>query len=93
MLVGQPPVCGTLSHPLPRCLHSRWLPRHPCTKHVCARAHSPHNARKQAFEAMKSAKLPRCYYDVMDQMKTNPSGNTPYTPSLSRLYGLRESIK
>jgi alanine-glyoxylate transaminase/serine-glyoxylate transaminase/serine-pyruvate transaminase len=41
---------------------------------------------------MKTAKLPRCYYDFMDQLKTNPAGSTPYTPSLSLLYGLRESL-
>lgn len=41
---------------------------------------------------MKTAKLPRCYYDFADQLKTNPDGNTPYTPSLHLLYGLRESL-
>jgi alanine-glyoxylate transaminase/serine-glyoxylate transaminase/serine-pyruvate transaminase len=47
----------------------------------------------QALASMKTAKLPRCYYDFMDQLKTNPAGSTPYTPSLAMLYGLRESIK
>jgi aspartate aminotransferase-like enzyme len=42
---------------------------------------------------MKTAKLPRCYYDFMDQLKTNPAGSTPYTPSLAMLYGLKESIR
>jgi hypothetical protein len=28
----------------------------------------------QALDAMKTAKLPRCYYDFMDQLKTNPAG-------------------
>lgn len=47
----------------------------------------------QALEAMKSAKLKRVYYDFADMLRTNPSGNVPYTPCLSLLYGLRESIK
>jgi len=42
---------------------------------------------------MKTAKLPRVYYDFQDQLDTNPSGNTPYTPSLHLLYGLEESLK
>ena len=41
---------------------------------------------------METATLPRCYYDFQDQLKTNPSGNTPYTPSLHLLYGLQESL-
>lgn len=28
----------------------------------------------QALEAMKTAKLPRVYYDFLDQLKTNPAG-------------------
>jgi hypothetical protein len=28
----------------------------------------------QALDHMKTAKLPRCYYDFMDQLKTNPAG-------------------
>lgn len=47
----------------------------------------------QALGSMKTAKLPRCYYDFMDQLKTNPAGSTPYTPSLAMLYGLKESIR
>ncbi|KAF6266398.1 pyridoxal phosphate-dependent transferase [Scenedesmus sp. NREL 46B-D3] len=49
-------------------------------------------ASDKALDHMKTAKLPRCYYDFMDQLKTNPAGSTPYTPSLSMLYGLKESI-
>ena len=50
-------------------------------------------ASPKAFEAMKSAKLRRVYYDFADMLRTNPSGNVPYTPSLPLLYGLRESVK
>ncbi|PNW87868.1 hypothetical protein CHLRE_01g005150v5 [Chlamydomonas reinhardtii] len=50
-------------------------------------------ASPKALEAMKSAKLKRVYYDFADMLRTNPSGNVPYTPCLSLLYGLRESIK
>ncbi len=47
----------------------------------------------QALEAMKTAKLRRCYFDFLDMLKTNPSGNVPYTPTLSLLYGLQESVR
>ncbi|GIL80982.1 hypothetical protein Vretimale_9319 [Volvox reticuliferus] len=50
-------------------------------------------ASPKALEAMKSAKLKRVYYDFADMLRTNPSGNVPYTPSLAMLYGMRESIK
>eukprot|EP00239_Pterosperma_sp_CCMP1384_P010189 CAMPEP_0197864078 /NCGR_PEP_ID=MMETSP1438-20131217/42008_1 /TAXON_ID=1461541 /ORGANISM="Pterosperma sp., Strain CCMP1384" /LENGTH=379 /DNA_ID=CAMNT_0043482185 /DNA_START=207 /DNA_END=1346 /DNA_ORIENTATION=+ len=49
-------------------------------------------ASPKAMELSKSAKLNRVYYDFKDQTATNPSGNTPYTPSIPLLYGLRESI-
>jgi aspartate aminotransferase-like enzyme len=32
------------------------------------------------------------YYDLEDQLATNPSGNVPYTPSIPLLYGLRETL-
>lgn len=47
----------------------------------------------QALEAGKSAKLRRVYYDFADYLRTNPTGNVPYTPSLPLLYGTQESIK
>ncbi|CAD7703529.1 unnamed protein product [Ostreobium quekettii] len=46
----------------------------------------------KAIEARKTSTLKKVYYDIDDQMKTNPSGGTPYTPSLHLLYGLRESL-
>ena len=32
------------------------------------------------------------YYSWEDQLKTNPSGNVPYTPSLMLLHGLQETL-
>jgi alanine-glyoxylate transaminase/serine-glyoxylate transaminase/serine-pyruvate transaminase len=49
-------------------------------------------ASDKALEAGKTAKLPRVYYSFEDQLKTNPSGNVPYTPSLMLLHGLKESL-
>ncbi|KAG2490049.1 hypothetical protein HYH03_011514 [Edaphochlamys debaryana] len=48
---------------------------------------------KKALDHMKTAKLKRVYYDFADMLRTNPSGNVPYTPTLSLLYGMRESLK
>jgi aspartate aminotransferase-like enzyme len=79
----------------PTLLLSRCCCRAECWKALtssAAAATSPHT-HAQALEAMKTAKLPRCYYDFEDQLKTNPAGSTPYTPSLSMLYGLKESIR
>ncbi len=47
----------------------------------------------QALEAGKHATLKRCYYDFADYLRTNPTGNVPYTPSLPLLYGTKESIR
>jgi len=49
-------------------------------------------ASPKALAAMKTATSKRCYFDFADQLKTNPSGSVPYTPCLSLLYGLRESL-
>jgi len=42
--------------------------------------------------ARKSAGLKRVYYDWDDQLKTNESGNTQYTPINQTLWGLRASL-
>jgi alanine-glyoxylate transaminase/serine-glyoxylate transaminase/serine-pyruvate transaminase len=47
----------------------------------------------QALEAGKTAQSRRCYYDFADMLRTNPSGNVPYTPSLPLLYGLKKSLQ
>jgi alanine-glyoxylate transaminase/serine-glyoxylate transaminase/serine-pyruvate transaminase len=46
----------------------------------------------KAREASARAELSRCYFDFEDMRKTNADGWFPYTPALSMLYGLRESI-
>jgi alanine-glyoxylate transaminase/serine-glyoxylate transaminase/serine-pyruvate transaminase len=48
----------------------------------------------KAIEISKTtAKSKRCYFDWADMLRTNPSGNVPYTPETQMLYGLRESLK
>ncbi|HXV36238.1 MAG TPA: aminotransferase class V-fold PLP-dependent enzyme, partial [Myxococcota bacterium] len=47
---------------------------------------------QKALDARKRAGLKRCYFDFDDMRNTNPSGWFPYTPALSLLYGLRESL-
>lgn len=47
----------------------------------------------KAIAASKTATSKRVYFDFADMLRTNPSGNVPYTPTLALLYGLRQSIK
>lgn len=47
----------------------------------------------KAIEASKTATSKRVYFDFADMLRTNPSGNVPYTPELQMLYGLRESLR
>ncbi|MEW5319545.1 MAG: hypothetical protein WDW38_010690 [Sanguina aurantia] len=49
-------------------------------------------ASNKALACMKTATSKRCYFDFADQLRTNPSGSVPYTPSLPLLYGLREAV-
>ncbi len=49
-------------------------------------------ASQKALAAMKDAQCTRCYFDLADHMRTNPSGYFPYTPALPLLYGLREAL-
>ena len=50
-------------------------------------------ASEKALEARESAKLPRCFFDFGDMIRSNATGYFPYTPSLPLLYGLCESLK
>lgn len=50
-------------------------------------------ASKKALGMGKTAQLRRCYYDFADYLRTNPTGNVPYTPSLPLLYGTQESVR
>ena len=47
----------------------------------------------QALDAGASSASNRCYYDFWDMLRTNPTGNVPYTPSLPLLYGLKKSLQ
>jgi alanine-glyoxylate transaminase / serine-glyoxylate transaminase / serine-pyruvate transaminase len=49
-------------------------------------------ASKKALAAGKTATSKRCYYDFADMLRTNPSGNVPYTPIIPLLYGMEASI-
>jgi alanine-glyoxylate transaminase/serine-glyoxylate transaminase/serine-pyruvate transaminase len=49
-------------------------------------------ASEKALEAKKTAKLPNCFFDFNDQVKTNDLGFFPYTPPMNLLRGLRESL-
>lgn len=46
----------------------------------------------KGLAAVKTAKSPRAYFDLRDHITANATGYTPYTPALSHLYGLRESL-
>ena len=49
---------------------------------------------EKALEARRTtAKQPRCYFDYLDMISQNKNGYFPYTPALSLLYGLKESLK
>ncbi|MGE0845915.1 MAG: aminotransferase class V-fold PLP-dependent enzyme [Flavobacteriaceae bacterium] len=47
---------------------------------------------QKALEAKKTARLPVCYFDYDDMIKTNAQGYFPYTPVATLLRGLRKSV-
>jgi alanine-glyoxylate transaminase/serine-glyoxylate transaminase/serine-pyruvate transaminase len=47
---------------------------------------------QKALAARETAKCPRVFFDLGDQIKANATGYFPYTPSIPLLYGLREAI-
>ncbi|MBW6453882.1 MAG: aminotransferase class V-fold PLP-dependent enzyme, partial [Methyloprofundus sp.] len=47
---------------------------------------------QKALACLDSAKFPRCFLDLKDQMTANKDGYTPYTPSTPMLHGLRASL-
>jgi alanine-glyoxylate transaminase / serine-glyoxylate transaminase / serine-pyruvate transaminase len=47
---------------------------------------------QKALKATETAKFPRFFLDLTDQMNSNKDGYTPYTPSIPILYGLREAL-
>ena len=46
----------------------------------------------KAIAANKTAQCSRCYFDFADMIKTNNEGFFPYTPAMTLLHGLRESL-
>ena len=48
---------------------------------------------QKALRAVETSTYPRCFLDLKDQITTNASGYTPYTPNLPLLYGLRKSLE
>ncbi len=47
---------------------------------------------RKGLEAVQRATCPRAFFDLRDHMTHNANGYFPYTPALSHLYGLRESL-
>ncbi|MGR9046721.1 MAG: aminotransferase class V-fold PLP-dependent enzyme [Gammaproteobacteria bacterium] len=47
---------------------------------------------QKALKATETAKFPRCFLDLRDQMTANKDGYTPYTPSIPMLRGLRKAL-
>ena len=47
---------------------------------------------QKALKATETAKMPRCFLDLRDQVATNNDGYTPYTPSIPMLHGLRKAL-
>ena len=50
-------------------------------------------ASPKALELRHTARLPRSYFDLDAMITSNKTGYFPYTPALSLLYGLIESLK
>ncbi len=46
----------------------------------------------RALERVETARSPRAYFDLRDQIRQNATGYFPYTPPLSLLFGLREAL-
>jgi alanine-glyoxylate transaminase/serine-glyoxylate transaminase/serine-pyruvate transaminase len=46
----------------------------------------------KALKAAETSTFPRCFLDLKDQITSNATGYTPYTPNLPLLYGLRKSL-
>lgn len=46
----------------------------------------------RAREAMDTARLPRCYFDLRDMLAAGARGSYPYTPAVGLIQGLRESV-
>ena len=49
-------------------------------------------ASQQALEARQRAQCPRCFFDFNTMIESNKDGFFPYTPAMTLLRGLRESM-
>lgn len=47
----------------------------------------------RAWEASKSATLPRSYWDFRAVLEFQKKGQTPYTPAITQMYGLRAALR
>ncbi len=47
---------------------------------------------EKALKAGETAKLPRCFFDYRDMLKSNAQGYFPYTPAATLLRALRASV-
>jgi alanine-glyoxylate transaminase/serine-glyoxylate transaminase/serine-pyruvate transaminase len=50
-------------------------------------------ASSKALDMHKTATLKRAYFDLQDMLQSNATGYFPYTPALTLMYGLIESMK
>ena len=48
---------------------------------------------KEAWEAQKKATMPRFYFDLEEAKKYLDRGQTPWTPNLSAMFGLRAALE
>ncbi len=48
---------------------------------------------RAAWEAQKDAAMPRFYFDLAEARKYLEQGQTPWTPNLSAMYGLRAALE
>jgi len=48
---------------------------------------------ERAWEAAAAAKLPRSYWDFRAALSYQKRGQTPYTPAITQMYGLREALR
>jgi len=47
----------------------------------------------KAIAAMEGARLPRCFFDLKDMLRTNAAGGFPYTPPVGLIAGLARAVE
>ncbi|MGH2351615.1 MAG: pyridoxal-phosphate-dependent aminotransferase family protein, partial [Chloroflexota bacterium] len=48
---------------------------------------------ERAWEATKTARLPRSYWNFQTMLEFQQKGQSPYTPAITVMYGLREALR